>query len=596
MGSSRLSPGQSQLDFLWTNFNQYDIKNEASDIPSENVLLTEKALTSLIQKATGNNGIVSLLYDDDPIDPTKVRLTGQSVDGSLITMVKMPKESHVVSFVGRQATQVDVDNGFTWPVGSKVLAITLNTGECYLVSLDELNLVISGRESDTIINEVNNGVVASNLKIDNGNNFTSVVKLKTNNNGLYSTLEISPDTSGVVLSKEDNGLKATIPLGTTGYNIKFEQMTLAAYQNLSYVHGVIYFITDMPYIFLDGVRYGINIKPGEVPLVSLVYDPQTMVLAYKKADESDIRLVHLGPVSLDDNGMMTKEQYADLVSLKNALDGITSVSEYVTRQVSAVGVTLEWGNTISGEKELLLKNSFGDTISKVMVKEENYLLNAVSKQADSDDVLAAAADGLSLTVGEQILILTLNNGNKVYVSVASLVDTYTGGTTKTIAVTVSADNIITANTIISPQDKVLYAYNDGLAAVLSVVRTTGKVTIYGRTQTEADKIGEFNIADSLIKIVRIDAADANTTVNYPPRQIDGRDYDPLTNPVIMTYPYLVLQFGQVTSDSFTTYTFNDYLSLQPILNSMVLSSEEGNMLTRDDNGLLYCSGIWKEYE
>jgi hypothetical protein len=72
------------------------------------------------------------------------------------------------------------------------LAITLSNGEELLVSLDELNLVISGGETDTIINEVGStGVVSSNLKLDKGNNTLSVVKLKTSNTGLYATLDLS---------------------------------------------------------------------------------------------------------------------------------------------------------------------------------------------------------------------------------------------------------------------------------------------------------------------------------------------------------------------------------------------------------------------
>ena len=158
--------GMSQLDYLWLNFGGRRIENEASTTPQEDVLLTEKALTELIQKST-KGGITSLLFDDDPLDSTMTRLTGQTLDGSIITVVKMPKEVHVVSFVGRKATQADVDNGFKFPVGSKVLAITLSNGEELLVSLDELNLVISGGETDTIINEVGStGVVSSNLKLD----------------------------------------------------------------------------------------------------------------------------------------------------------------------------------------------------------------------------------------------------------------------------------------------------------------------------------------------------------------------------------------------------------------------------------------------
>jgi hypothetical protein len=71
--------------------------------------------------------------------------------------------------------------------------------------------------------------------------------------------------------------------------------------------GTLYFISDVPYIFLGSRRYGVNMEPGDAPIVSLVYDPETMTLAYKRSDESDIRLISLGPASDISNGMMSKE-------------------------------------------------------------------------------------------------------------------------------------------------------------------------------------------------------------------------------------------------------------------------------------------------
>jgi len=103
-------------------------------------------------------------------------------------------------------------------------------------------------------------------------------------------------------------LLAQIPLGTTGYNIKFQNLTLSEYLNIPIKDsGTLYFISDVPYIFLGSRRYGVNMEPGEAPIVSLVYDPDTMTLAYKRSDESDIRLISLGPASDIANGMMSKE-------------------------------------------------------------------------------------------------------------------------------------------------------------------------------------------------------------------------------------------------------------------------------------------------
>lgn len=585
--------GMSQLDYLWLNFGGRRIENEASSTPREDVLLTEKALTELIQKST-KGGIVSLMFDDDPLDPNYTRLTGTSLDGSILTFVKMPKEVHVIEFVGRTATQEDVDNGFHYPVGSKVLAITLSNGEQFLVSLEELNLVITGGESDTIINEVNSsGAIHSNLKIDRGNNSLSVIKLKTSNNGLYASLDIAPEETGVNLLKQANGLKAFIPLGTTGYNIKFENLTLAEYMNIPFKDsGTLYFITDKPYIFLGNRRYGVNIEPGEAPIVSLVYDPETMVLAYKRSDESDVRLVSLGPVSELKNGMMTKEQYIELLKLKTALDGIVNVKDYIEEQLNTVGIELEWGDISGRSKELLLKNGFGDVISKVEVDTENYLSFATSKVADEEDVINAAMQGIIISVGTQILILTLTSGDEVYVNLQGLVDIYTSKNTKSISLQISQSNEISADLNISSKDKMLYIYDDGVASHIQVVREPGKVTIYGRTRTEDDKLGEFIIGDPLIKTVFIKDFTEDIFQAYPPRLLDGKEYDALTNPLKLHEPYLIMSFGNDTGDPSTSFQYNDYLSLQPMINSFTISPEKGNMLERDENGYLYCSLKW----
>lgn len=585
--------GMSQLDYLWLNFGGRRIENEASTTPQEDVLLTEKALTELIQKST-KGGITSLLFDDDPLDSTMTRLTGQTLDGSIITVVKMPKEVHVVSFVGRKATQADVDNGFKFPVGSKVLAITLSNGEELLVSLDELNLVISGGETDTIINEVGStGVVSSNLKLDKGNNTLSVVKLKTSNTGLYATLDLSQKSSGIVLSKEQDGLFAQIPLGTTGYNIKFQNLTLSEYLNIPIKDsGTLYFISDVPYIFLGSRRYGVNMEPGDAPIVSLVYDPETMTLAYKRSDESDIRLISLGPASDIANGMMSKEQYIELRTLKTALDGIVNVKDYVGTQVSKAAIKLEWGETVGTTRKLLLKNALNDILSTVDVDTENYLSFATNKVAEAEDVQAAAAQGVTITEGQQILILTLTSGDKVYVSLQDLVDVYTGKNTKSINVSISKSNEISADLNISSEDKMLYVYKDGLGSNLKIVRKPGKVVIYGKTQTEEDKLGEFIVGDPLTQSIFVKSFTADTYKSYPPRRVDGKEYDQLTNPLIVGEPYLIMSFSLDTGDPSTSFVYNDYLSLQPMINSFTLSPEKGNMLERDENGYLYCSLKW----
>ena len=59
-------------------------------------------------------------------------------------------------------------------------------------------------------------------------------------------------------------------------------------------------------------------------------------------------------------------------------------------------------------------------------------------------------------------------------------------------------------------------------------------------------------------------------------------------------PYFIIVFGSDTGDSSTSYQYNDYISINPILNTLVLSPNEGNIITRDENGYLYGSINWIE--
>ena len=580
--------GMSQLDYLWVNFGGYKVSNEASSIPQEDVILTEQALTDLIQKST-SGGITALTFREHPTKTGTMELIGTSINGSVLTVVEMPKEVHVQSFSHRTVTQTDIDNGVPYPINSEVLSIVLTNGTEYLVSLEELNLVIRGGDTDTISTNVTNGVVNSHLKIDAGNNSISVVEIKSNSNGIYSNLKISQKSTGLELTKEEDGLSGRIPLGTTGYSIKFDQMTLSQYQALETKDpSTLYFITDKPYIYLGRTRYGVDMNPGEVPIVSLVYDTDHMLLSYKKADGSDIQQIHMGPADENTPGMMSTETYIELQELKKALDGIVNVKEYIAEEVSKAAFSIEFGDESNGTKPLNLKNGKGDIISSVNIDVESYLEFGVSKIADAQDV---EDSGGTIQEGHQILVLTLTSGNKIYIDLNQLVDVYTGLNTKSITLSVS-NNQISADLNISKDDQILYIYDDGVRAHFQIVRQPGKILFYGKTQTDTDKLAEIQLADTVITTAFIEKATEETYTKYPPRYIDSKPYDQLTNPIVLGTPYFIIVFGSDTGDSSTSYQYNDYISINPILNTLVLSPNEGNIITRDENGYLYGSINW----
>ena len=309
MNKNNRPANMSQLDYLWTHFGEYSVSNTPSTTPSDSVILTESALISLLTKVE-SGGIVNLIYRNHPSDPTLVQLVGTSVDGTEIAVADMPKVDNVTYFAATTVTTEDIDKGCPFEIGTNVLKLSLNSGKSFYFNLDYYlsgNTGYTGGETNTVITEINNKIVTANLKLKTT---TNVVQLNSDSDGLYGDLNISSEDTGILLSKKEDGLSAQIPFGTTNQVVRFEQLSLAEYNLLDLKKsGTLYFITDKPFIYLNGIRYGVDMAPGEVPIVSLVYDADHCLLSYKKADGSDIQHIHLGPVTEELPGMLAAEDY-----------------------------------------------------------------------------------------------------------------------------------------------------------------------------------------------------------------------------------------------------------------------------------------------
>ena len=587
--------GMSQVDWLWLNYKYFNVQNEPSEVPSERIILTEQAITNLIQKAT-SGGITTLRYEENPDDPTTMRLMGMAVNGEMLTLVVMPKEEHIISFTNRKVTQTDIDNGCGYVAGTDVLAITTNLGNVHMISLGDLNLSLSGFETDTVYTEVIKGVVSANVKIDPNNNANSAVELKQSKQGLYTQLKLDDTATGVKLELTEKGLKASLPFGDgVGVPLTFAQMTLDEYLAIEPVENTVYFITDKPFIYLNGVRYGVNIRPGEFPIVSLIYDEDCMRLYYKKADGSDIMPLELGAVSEERNGMLTKEQYIEILKLKRAIGDIVSVSEYVETQLLRAAFSLEKGLPVDNQVPLYLKNGAGNTLSTVWLDKEDYLAFAQQRAATKEDVDAAASQGMNVREGEALLILTLVSGDKVYVSLSEVADIYTGVDTNTIHVSIDKYQV-SACVIIPADEKILYESLNGLAARISVKQEKNRVTIYGKTETAADELGHFILGDQLLHYRVLKNFDEWMEQEFPPYQINGRPYDSFENPVHYGHSYLVMNFGLDTGDSATSYSYNYYLDLTELFKEMQVSSDPDNIIKSGSDGYLYATVNWNEIE
>lgn len=241
--SENITPKTSWLNCLWANYGGKSVQSQVSENPSDDVILTEKALFTYL-KDDSNSSIVSLQFEPDPTNKAYYRLSGQTRDGSIKTVVKIPIEVHIISF-----SKGTTENG------NKSLVIALSDGSIYNVDLEEFFL--KEGETDTITTRISNtGAIQSSIKVDKLKNGNSVIKLKSTQEGIYATLPFS-ENSYIKFDKDDEGILASIPLENTEETIKFSTLTLDEYLNLETPNsGTIYFITDKPYLYLNNIRYG----------------------------------------------------------------------------------------------------------------------------------------------------------------------------------------------------------------------------------------------------------------------------------------------------------------------------------------------------
>lgn len=580
----------SQLDYLWTYFGGYSVSEEASTIPQNDVILTESAITKLISTSAGG-GIVKLIYRNHPTNADLIQLVGANIDGTEITVVDMPKEVHVTNFGSSVVTSEDIDKGCPFPIGTNVIALVLSNDKRFYFNLDAyiVGSGISGADTNTIRTKVVNGIISSDLKIKSTNN---VVEINSDKDGIFADLKISSQNTGVVIEKQDDGISAKIPLNNSQYFIRFQQLTLLAYMNIENKDpGMVYFITDKPYIYLGDKRYGVDINPGEVPIVSLVYDADHMLLSYKKADGSDIQQIHMGPVTEEMPGMLSSEDYAEFKKFSEALEGIPDVKEYVKQETDKLAISIEYGNPENNRRPLYLKNRLGETLSTVWIDVDNFLVASKNKIATQQDVEDAEATGVTnINVGDQILIQTLVNGDKVYTNLKELVDDFEVGRTKTITLSKSKDNVVYADLNII-DSKILYVTSDGVGANAQAYREGGYITLYGKTKTQDCILGKWEAPQmELIKGEFIPEYSEELLVS--PLYLDWKEYNQFTNAPIVGNSYYALTYKEYTDNPSDILYRYYWISIKPLLDKVGISKIEGNLIKKDNNNNLYALLEW----
>ena len=287
----------SQLDYLWTTYGSYKVSNE---VDTENDSIpTSSAIRNYITSI--GEGITEL--DSEEIDGYKIKIIGKNPSGQEVSSIQIDSDTKISSFLRHVATQTDVDNGLANYVGEHWLVLKTNTGMEYWASVDDL--FIRGQESDTIINQTEDGKISSSIKINNPI-INKSVDLKTSTSGLWADLVINPNTkSRTIIVKGDNGIECKFNWEGTETPVALKSFdTFDEYQLTTIDPGTIYLVKDVKSIYFGGIKYSsVEIDPQDyytkdevynkeqvdaLPHVNAYSKSETDTLLDKKADVDDI--------------------------------------------------------------------------------------------------------------------------------------------------------------------------------------------------------------------------------------------------------------------------------------------------------------------
>ena len=287
----------SQLDYLWTTYGSYKVSNE---VDTENDSIpTSSAIRNYITSI--GEGITEL--DSEEIDGYKIKIIGKNPSGQEVSSIQIDSDTKISSFLRHVATQTDVDNGLANYVGEHWLVLKTNTGMEYWASVDDL--FIRGQESDTIINQTEDGKISSSVKINNPI-INKSVDLKTSTSGLWADLVINPNTkSRTIIVKGNNGIECKFNWEGTETPVALKSFdTFDEYQLTTIDPGTIYLVKDVKSIYFGGIKYSsVGIDPQDyytkdevynkeqvdaLPHVNAYSKSETDALLDKKADIDDI--------------------------------------------------------------------------------------------------------------------------------------------------------------------------------------------------------------------------------------------------------------------------------------------------------------------
>lgn len=249
MSTRKLPANMSQLDYLWTNFGNFEVGADG--------IISAPILQEYLKEYT-KGGIVDIKLLPKSENTLELVLYGQ--DGGIINTIEVSKEDHLEKVESILSTYEEIENKVCTELNIPLIVFTMKSGKKHYIQQTNY----TGVETNSIITSVANNKIAAQLKIDRSLE-VPVVNVDITESGLKIDLNINPDKDKQLrLVKTKNGLDTTYTWDS-GDNILFDIVSFAQYSLLKNpVKGKIYFIPDENCIYLNGVKYdGKSTNTGE---------------------------------------------------------------------------------------------------------------------------------------------------------------------------------------------------------------------------------------------------------------------------------------------------------------------------------------------
>lgn len=261
--------------------------------------------------------------------------------------------------------------------------------------------------------------------------------------------------------------------------ITFNTILQSAYDGLANKDGdALYFITDTHRVYKGGTLY-----TGKIELVSGFPASGEVGVIYIAASDLEGRIWQNGAWVT-----IAKGYTATVTETSEALPTSKAVASYVTNALEAAigsgGVITDiayeakdaaTSGTGNDERDLIVTKGDGSTerlhlrdlVSSVEYDKDNLTLTFRMSCVDEPIVVNLPQDNFIVSgtynPTTKEIELTMKDGSVIKIPAEALVDIYTGGSTATITVGVSASNEITANAKLSADsNNILEAKTDGL--------------------------------------------------------------------------------------------------------------------------------------